>query len=135
MHPSDNTRLGTPTSADLTAPVHGSTIAAGRVNGTAVYDNKGDRVGSIEDIMLDKSSGKVTYAVLSFGGFLGIGSKHYPLPWEMLHYDVDLGGYRVDLDRERLEGAPVYDDDTAWTDDSYGRRVREHWGYPYPNVI
>ena len=94
----------------------GRLVAATKVNGTAVYDMKGERLGSIEDIMIDKISGQVNYAILSFGGFLGIGSEYYPLPWRKLTYDTDLGGFRVDVARETLEGAPRYERDSAWSD-------------------
>ena len=83
-------------------------IAAGKVGGTPVYNRHAERLGTVEDVMLDKRSGRVAYAVMSFGGFLGIGERYHPLPWSVLHYDVDLGGYLVDLDRDRLEGAPSY---------------------------
>jgi sporulation protein YlmC with PRC-barrel domain len=94
----------------------GRLVAAGKVNGTAVYDMKGERLGSVEDIMIDKISGQVNYAILSFGGFLGVGSEYYPLPWRNLTYDTSLGGFRVDVARETLEGAPKYGRDTAWSD-------------------
>ncbi len=55
--------------------------------------------------MIDKASGRIAYAVLSFGGFLGIGDRYYPLPWEKLNYNTEMGGYVVDIDRETLEGA------------------------------
>lgn len=99
-----------PTSADLTAPTTGNLIAGSKVAGTEVYDLHGAAIGSIEDVMLDKATGRVVYAVLSFGGFLGIGSKHYPLPWEMLRYDTARGGYVVKLDRARLEKAPTVEE-------------------------
>jgi len=67
-------------------------VAASEVNGTAVYDMRGKRLGSVEDFMIDKVGGQVNYAVLSFGGFLGIGSEYYPLPWRKLDYDTSLGG-------------------------------------------
>jgi sporulation protein YlmC with PRC-barrel domain len=94
----------------------GRLVAASKVNGTAVYDMKGERLGSVEDIMIDKTAGQVNYAVLSFGGFLGIGSEYYPLPWRKLTYDTSLGGFRVDIARETLEGAPRYERDSAWSD-------------------
>ena len=94
----------------------GRLVAASKVNGTAVYDMKGGRLGSIEDIMIDKVSGQVNYAILSFGGFLGIGSEYYPLPWRKLTYDTGLGGFRVDVARETLEGAPRYERDRVWSD-------------------
>jgi sporulation protein YlmC with PRC-barrel domain len=94
----------------------GRLVAASKVNGTAVYDMKGERLGSVEDIMIDKISGEVNYAILSFGGFLGIGSEYYPLPWRKLTYDTDLGGFRVDVARETLEGAPRYERNNTWSD-------------------
>ena len=105
-------------------------IAAGKVAGTPVYDRAGERLGTIEDLMLDKRSGRVAYAVMGFGGFLGIGEKVHPLPWSVLRYDTSLGGYVVDLDRDRLEGAPAYGPGDApdWTSRDWGRRVDVYWG-------
>lgn len=108
-------------------------IASDKVEGTKVYDPRGEHIGSIERILVEKRSGKVSYAVLSFGGFLGIGSDHYPLPWSKLNYDESLGGYRVDITKEQLEGAPRYDrdDDNYWTEEN-GRRVYDYYGVaPY----
>ena len=83
-------------------------IGSDKVEGTNVYNHAGDHLGHIDRVMIDKRSGKVSYAVMSFGGFLGIGEEHYPLPWDMLTYDVDRDGYVVDLSREKLEGAPSF---------------------------
>ena len=108
----------------------GRMIAAEKVSGTAVYNRAGERLGTIEDIMLDKRSGQTCYAVLSFGGFLGIGDRHFPLPWEKLTYDTALGGYVVDLDRQVLESAPSYssEEQVTWDDPAWARRVHEHYG-------
>ncbi len=73
----------------------GSLIGSDKVEGTAVYGANDTKIGSIERVMIDKMTGKVSYAVLSFGGFLGIGDDHYPLPWQSLKYDTNLGGYRT----------------------------------------
>lgn len=108
-------------------------IASDKVEGTKVYDPNGEHIGSIERILVEKRGGKVSYAVLSFGGFLGIGHDHYPLPWSKLEYDQNLGGYRVDITKEQLEGAPKYgnNDDGFWTADN-GRRVHDYYGVtPY----
>jgi hypothetical protein len=86
-------------------------IAADRVKGTEAYSTGGDQLGSIDSVLIEKVGGKVAYVVMSFGGFLGIGEKFHPLPWHMLTYDTGLSGYRVDLDRAALEGAPSYDRD------------------------
>ena len=75
----------------------GSLIGSDKVEGTAVYGADDNKIGSIERVMIDKISGKVSYAVLSFGGFLGIGDDHYPLPWQSLKYDTDLGGYHTGI--------------------------------------
>lgn len=64
--------------------------------------------------MIDKMSGKVSYAVLSFGGFLGIGDDYYPLPWQSLKYDTSLGGYVADVTEAQLKGAPKYREDSGW---------------------
>lgn len=110
----------------------GQVIAASKVNGTAVYNTAGEKLGSIYDVMMEKVSGKAAYAVMSFGGFLGIGDRYHPLPWHELTYDRRLGGYVVDLDRARLEGAPSYsaDEAMAWNDPAYGHRVDEYWDLP-----
>ncbi|WP_201445429.1 PRC-barrel domain-containing protein [Belnapia sp. F-4-1] len=109
-------------------------IAAGKVGGTPVFNRRGERLGTVEDVMLDKRSGRVAYAVMAFGGFLGIGERYHPLPWSMLRYDVDLGGYVVDLDRDQLEGAPSYAaaDEVDWADRQWGQRVSDYYGVrPY----
>jgi sporulation protein YlmC with PRC-barrel domain len=108
----------------------GHLIGANQVQGTTVYNTAGDKLGSIEDVMIDKLSGRIAYAVLSFGGFLGIGDSYYPLPWEKLSYDPRAGGYVVDLDRDTLEGAPSYADEAAaeWHDPAWSRRVSDYYG-------
>ncbi len=107
-------------------------IAASRVRGTAVYNRQGEKLGTVEDLMLDAGTGRVGYAVLSFGGFLGIGNKHHPLPWSTLTHDAARGVYVVDLDRASLEGAPSYDpeDISAWEDPTYGRQLDHYYGRP-----
>ena len=102
----------------------GSLIAADKVNGTAVFDMTGDKIGNVDNIMIDKISGRAIYAVMSFGGFLGVGEKHHPLPWSALTYDEDKGGYVINIDKKKLESAPNFDrsSDFNWTQD-YGKRV------------
>lgn len=110
----------------------GRLISSNKVVGSAVYNLRGERLGSIYGLMMDKYSGCVAYAVMSFGGFLGIGESYHPLPWRVLNYDPRLGGYVVDLDRERLEKAPRYtsSDLPDWADVSYGHRLDEYYGVP-----
>ena len=107
-------------------------IASDKVEGTRVYSRDGERLGTIRNFMVDKRSGHVEYAVLEFGGVLGIGSEFYPLPWSLLTYDEGQGGYVVDLDKNKLEGAPRYRDrDPTW-DEIYGRQVYGYYGLAYP---
>ncbi|MGZ8311897.1 MAG: PRC-barrel domain-containing protein [Allosphingosinicella sp.] len=82
-------------------------ISSRRVEGTPVYNRTDQHLGSIHSVMIDKKNGKIAYAVLSFGGFFGLGENVYPVPWEVLTYDVDLDAYVVDLTREQLENAPT----------------------------
>lgn len=108
-------------------------IASDKVEGTKVYGLNGEHIGSIERFLVEKRGGKVSYAVLSFGGFMGIGHDHYPLPWSKLEYDESLGGYRIDISKEQIEGAPRYNemDDDFWTAEN-GRRVHDYYGVtPY----
>ena len=104
-------------------------ISSDRVEGTAVFNTEGDKLGSIDDLMIDKLSGNVRYAVLEFGGFLGIGTDRYPLPWSMLKYDTTRNGYVVPISKSGLEKAPRYPDSErpVYTDD-YGRKVHDHYG-------
>jgi hypothetical protein len=106
-------------------------IGSDKVDGTNVYGTDGKKIGSIERLMIGKTDGKVAYAVLSFGGFLGMGDEHYPLPWQQLTYDTELGGYRVNLTKEQLEGAPKYSDDWDWEDRERTRGVSDYYGAPW----
>jgi hypothetical protein len=107
-------------------------IASNKVEGTAVYNRAGEKLGTVSHFMVGKRSGRVEYAVLSFGGLFGMGERHHPLPWDVLTYDTDRGGYVVDLDKERLEGAPSYerDQEPAW-DRDYGTHVYGYYGLTY----
>jgi hypothetical protein len=107
-------------------------ILATTVKGTDVYNADGEHLGHIDDIVLDKASGQAEYAIMSFGGFLGIGEKFHPLPWPSLTYDPALAGYVVNVTREQLEQAPSYDlmEEPDWSDPEYAQRLRGYYGYP-----
>lgn len=111
-------------------------IAATKVKGTSVYNRKGESLGSIDDVMIDKRSGQVSYAIMSFGGFLGMGESYHPLPWQVLDYDERQGGYVVDLDKDRLKAAPSYERDAApdWESGEYGRKVDDYYDVPTRSV-
>jgi sporulation protein YlmC with PRC-barrel domain len=104
-------------------------ISSDKVEGTAVYNAAGDKLGSIDNLVIDKRSGLVRYAVLEFGGFLGIGTDRYPVPWSMLTYDTEKDGYVVPITAEQLGKAPRYaqTEAPAYNDD-YGRSVYNYYG-------
>lgn len=110
--------------------IESGNIEASRVEGTSVYNRAGEHLGSIHDVVLGKRDGRVKYAIMSFGGFLGIGEEYHPLPWDQLDYDENRGGYIVDLDKDRLEGAPHYATSNRpdWNDPQYGRSVDDYYG-------
>jgi sporulation protein YlmC with PRC-barrel domain len=109
-------------------------VSSDDVNGTEVYNRKGEHVGEIDHIVIDKKSGKVAYTVMSFGGFLGIGEEHHPIPWGALSYDTSQGGFVTDIDKERLEKAPKHDDNW-FADRSWEERAHRHYGVdPYWHV-
>jgi PRC-barrel domain protein len=109
-----------------------SLIASDKVEGTAVYRSNGDKVGQIDRVMIDKISGKVAYAVMSFGGFMGIGEDYYPLPWSLLTYNPKLEGYEVNVSEQQLKGAPKYSkhENWDWTDRARGQKVYDYYGAP-----
>jgi hypothetical protein len=109
-------------------------IGSDKVEGTSVYGADRNRIGSIERVMIDKISGKVSYAVLGFGGFLGLGNDHYPLPWQSLKYDTELGGYITAITAKDLEGAPKYREQSEWnwSDDAAVRGIDAYYGVPVP---
>ncbi|HYF07206.1 MAG TPA: PRC-barrel domain-containing protein [Acetobacteraceae bacterium] len=117
---------------DVAADETRNLIAASKVNGTAVYNRAGESLGSIHDVMIDKVSGQVAYAVMSFGGFLGIGDRLHPLPWTELTYDTSLRGYVVDVSRDQLQEAPSYHhDERPWSDPLFARRLADYYPTPW----
>ncbi len=109
-------------------------LSAGTLKGTNVVNLAGENVGSLEEIMLHLDTGDVAYAVLSFGGFLGMGDKLFALPWQALTVDTVKERITVDIDKQRLENAPGFDKN-AWpesADSAWLERVHTHYGYDYP---
>jgi hypothetical protein len=103
-------------------------IASNKVEGTAVYNHQGEKLGEVYNFMVGKRSGEVAYAIMSFGGFLGIGQKYHPLPWDALTYDTGKKGYVIDADKERLMGAPNYAaGEEPFSQPEYGRQVKDYW--------
>ena len=107
-------------------------MAAETLQGDDVINHQGEKLGSIEDIMLDVSSGKVAYAVLSFGGILGMGDKLFAIPWGALTLDADRKCFVLDVPKDRLQQAPGFDKEhwPAMADPSWASQV-----YAYYNQI
>src|SRR5918996_5477716 len=107
-------------------------ISSELIRGTKVFNLAGEHLGTVINVMIDKYSGQVAYAVMSFGGFLGIGEKYHPLPWQVLDYDTSKGGYVIECDKNALEKAPMYEssDESTWTDRGWRKRVDDYYA-PY----
>jgi hypothetical protein len=105
-------------------------ISSRRVEGTPVYNGEDRKLGSIHSVMIEKRTGKVAYAVLSFGGILGLNERVHPVPWELLHYDVDRDGYVLHLTRGELENAPAMhlDETDRPRDRAYDEEVSNYYG-------
>jgi sporulation protein YlmC with PRC-barrel domain len=114
-----------------TARSNSTMVSSAEVNGTEVYSPTGDHLGQIDHLMIDKVSGQIAYAVMTFGGFLGIGAGEHPVPWKKLSYDTNLGGFVTDITQEQLTGAPTWSE--GWYDDrDYQRRSHDYYGVsPY----
>ena len=107
-------------------------IASDKVEGTAVRRPNGDKVGEIERVMIDKRSGKVAYAIMSFGGFLGMGEEYYPVPWQKLTYNTTLDAYEFDVTEDQLRGAPKYSAGTEfdYSRNAGGRTISDYYNVP-----
>ena len=112
---------------DDVADVAHRLISSHRIEDTPVFDRYAKKIGAIHSVMIDKESGQVTYAILTFGGFLGLGSRAYPLPWSMLTYDRDQHGYCLDLRYEDIEEAPYMTLDRADRPQTTEEPAYRHW--------
>ena len=105
-------------------------ISSDKVEGTTVRRSNGDKVGTIEHVMLDKLSGRVAYAVMSFGGFLGLGEEYYALPWSALRYNENLDAYELNVTDDQLRNAPPASSDffeTGATDRQWEDNIHQHY--------
>lgn len=110
-------------------------LSASTITGDNVRNLDGDNLGHIEELVIDIDSGRVNYAVLSSGGFLGVGDKLFAIPWDLLTVDTDNKEVVLDLSKETLENAPGFDKDSwpdihdrSWVGDVYRYYGREpYW--------
>jgi hypothetical protein len=110
-------------------PDTGTLLSAGTIRGTPVYNTDGEALGSVNDLMVDSETGRIAYALMSFGGFLGIGERYHPLPWAVLKYDRARRGYVVPLNKATLVDAPTYgrDDAPRWGERAYEERIHDYY--------
>jgi sporulation protein YlmC with PRC-barrel domain len=107
-----------------------SLVSSENVNGTSVYDVNDEKIGEIDHLMIEKKSGVVTYAVMTFGGFLGIGEEEYPVPWKKLSYDVNKDAFVTDITEDQVKGAPELSSD--WHNDrDWEKRSFDYFSVPY----
>lgn len=100
-----------------TASGHTTAILASKVKGTVVFNATGEKIGHVEDVVLDKTSDRIMFVALGFGGALGLGEKFYPVPWSVLDFNTEKDGYIVPLSKRELEAAPAYELDELARDD------------------
>lgn len=107
-------------------------IGSDRIEHSPVFGRDGEKVGSIEKLMIDKLTGRVVYAVLVFGGFMGVDAKRRPVPWTALAYDPEADGYTISLTREQVKAAPAYEHaiEPDWNDPDYRKRLHSYYGPP-----
>jgi len=115
-----------------TATGHTTAIRAKKVLGTKVTDTTGNKIGHIEDVILDKGTNSILFAVVSFGGFLGMGEKYHPIPWAALDYEPAEASYVVNYTKEQLQAAPTGSIEELTRDDGLAFRDRTYDYYKAP---
>jgi sporulation protein YlmC with PRC-barrel domain len=113
---------------------HTTAIRASKVKGTTVYNSAGEKIGHVEDVILDKQSDRIMFAALGFGGLLGIGEKYAPVPWSLLDYNEDKNGYVVPLNEDTIKAAPAYDMKDLVKDDGAAAGSIRQKSYDYYKV-
>jgi hypothetical protein len=118
--------------ASPSSPAH-PLVESDQIHGTAVYDATGKRIGTIRRLVIEKVSGHVVYAVTAFGGFLGVGADIHTIPWERLHYDTALGGYRTNITESQLQDAPEFSrEDPRLLSHQQRKDLNEYYTIPPP---
>jgi len=127
MRLADHTAPAEEPMAKATAHPNHQMISSEDVEGTQVYDAASKHIGAVDHLIIDKVSGQVAYAVIKFGGFLGLGHSHYPVPWGALRYELPLNGFRTNINEQQLQDAPAFSDD-SWGDRNWETRTHKHYG-------
>lgn len=129
---SQSANMGFPRNGDAAREETATLISSDKVEGTSVFDGAGSKLGSIHSLMIEKRGGRVSYAVLSFGGLLGLGQSYFPIPWSQLSYRNDLDGYTTTVTQAQLTDAPKYDtaEPSSWADGGWRSAVDTHYRAP-----
>ena len=125
-----------PSQSDRTRPLKRdettNLIASNKVEGTKIYSIQGEKLGEVDHMMIGKLSGRVEYVVMASGGLLGMGEKRYPLPWDVLDYHTDKGGYVINIDKEQLKNGPAFEkNEQPVYDRAFGEKIYAHYGAIY----
>ena len=112
--------------ARATAHRNHNFISSEDIQGTEVYGVGDNKIGEIDHLMVDKMSGRVAYAVMSFGGFMGLNHSHYPIPWSALQFNTSLNGFRTNISEEMLKDAPQFSDD-SWQDRNWEMKWHKYY--------
>jgi hypothetical protein len=105
-------------------------VAGSQVEGASVFSKEGEKLGKIEDLLIEKRTGRTTYALMSFDGFLGVGARYYPIPWSMLDYDPARGGFTAPLSREKVEKGRHVPDKEVRDEVEWREEVHAYYGAP-----
>ena len=128
-----NIASGYETDFTKTAEFARRTLSAGTLTGDRVVNGRNEELGKIQELMIDLRSGRVAYAVLSFGGFLGMGDKYFAIPWQAMRVDQVNRQVVLDVDKSRLESAPGFEKDN-WPDmgnPDWGAQIHKYYNIPY----
>ena len=112
----------------------GLLVASNRVDSLKVYGRDGGHLGFVSSLMLNKSTGGATFAVLALGGFLGVGRSYYPLPFQLLHYERASDHYVVTIDKRLLEGGPSWAANAPTFTQAYADRVSSYYSQPSVDI-
>ena len=104
-------------------------LETSKVPGTPVFNTADEEIGAVDELVIDTTNGKVRYGVMSFGGMLGMGKSHFPIPWLAMKWNAALGGYVTEITADQLKNAPDFDP-AFWSDRDWETKVHKHYGAP-----
>lgn len=115
-----------------TAQMYG-TVSASKIIGEAVVNRENEALGKIHELVIDAKEGRLAYAVLSSGGFMGMGNRLFAMPWKAFEFASTENKLILNVDKDKLKAAPGFDKDAKWpdfADKTWGSTIHEYYGYP-----